>query len=1073
MRYRIESDIEVLNNQIARLETILDDPGRSTKLVDERIKLALELEKLPIKPGGAASPALRVVNELPTVVPAYFQGRQVETQVIAKFLREPSARLMTIVGREGRGKTALACRVLKELESGSLPDSLGSCDVSGIVYLSETGSRRITFENLYDDLLRLIEPTVRDDLEKLGKNANADATAKLRALLLKLPPTPIVVLLDNFEDLLELGSLRVSDVDLIAAIRHACTSTRHALKLIVTSRFPPADFEELPTAVRMAIALEEGLPKPYAENVLREMDVSGHIGFRSASDALLGRVREFTGGFPRALESFFAILSADPYTSIEDLLTDSSPQERIVNMLVGEAYNRLAPSDQLVMQALAVYGHAVGEGALDFLLEPWLPHVDCAFHLTRLAKMRFVRREGLAKAYFLHPVDREYALSRLSASDSIATGVAERPFGFKALQARAADYYDEIGKPRDAWKTKEDVAPHIRQFELRLASGSDTVAAEILVSLRAFLVKRGAFNQLLALGVQLEKGAASEIALQVALRTRATALWRIGRIKEAVEVQDQLIANLAENDEEVEIARLNRYIYSEDDEIPYEERIEVFERQLQKLQKFQPWSIQEQRITCFHISSWYESLGYMKQAREYQETALELAMQENEPDAVEAETHNLGAIEEACGNSQTAFDLYYKALGLSAKSGNPLWKANHLSSLADCYAADGDYEQAVRVIKEAIAIRKEIGDLRMDASDTNDLARYLLSSGDTASATRLNREAFEIAKDFESDLPPYYLLAARIELLSGRIGAALSEIRRARDRKRLGQTWAVESWYGAIALRAGMASDAESAFQCVVQQCDLWLSRSTMNPAAFAFRGFAHAGLYACRQERQSVQLAVESYLAARALGAAPGTTKERLQLFGTLQIDSQDTACQAIIGAITGSPISQGHGLANNETPERDRVFFCYCREDADWLKRLLVMLAPAVRNKTVQIWYDKRMKSGSKWRAEISKALARARVGVLLVSPDFLNSDFISDVELPYLLDQAERNNVEIVWVLLKEAMYELTPLADITGAHDLAEPLSELTSAQVDRVMKSIARKIKQAFDGHEGADRTALN
>ena len=63
---------------------------------------------------------------------------------------------MTIVGRAGVGKTAMVCRLLKALERGELPDDLGEMKVDGIVYLSETGSHRVNFANVFADLSKLL-----------------------------------------------------------------------------------------------------------------------------------------------------------------------------------------------------------------------------------------------------------------------------------------------------------------------------------------------------------------------------------------------------------------------------------------------------------------------------------------------------------------------------------------------------------------------------------------------------------------------------------------------------------------------------------------------------------------------------------------------------------------------------------------------------------------------------------------------------------------------------------------------------------------------------------------------------
>ena len=79
-----------------------------------------------------------------------------ETGQVGDFLRAAGLRVMTVVGRGGLGKTAMACRLLKALEGGRLPDDGGELAVAGIVYLSPVGGHPVNFPNLFADLCRLL-----------------------------------------------------------------------------------------------------------------------------------------------------------------------------------------------------------------------------------------------------------------------------------------------------------------------------------------------------------------------------------------------------------------------------------------------------------------------------------------------------------------------------------------------------------------------------------------------------------------------------------------------------------------------------------------------------------------------------------------------------------------------------------------------------------------------------------------------------------------------------------------------------------------------------------------------------
>lgn len=83
-----------------------------------------------------------------------------------------------------------------------------------------------------------------------------------------------------------------------------------------------------------------------------------------------------------------------------------------------------------------------------------------------------------------------------------------------------------------------------------------------------------------------------------------------------------------------------------------------------------------------------------------------------------------------------------------------------------------------------------------------------------------------------------------------------------------------------------------------------------------------------------------------------------------------------------------------------RDTVFVSYSHDDAEWMQAFQVMLRPVLADRGIRLWVDTDIRTGERWDPAIVDAISRSAVALLLVSPRWMDSEFIRDHELPALL-------------------------------------------------------------------------
>jgi TIR domain-containing protein len=148
------------------------------------------------------------------------------------------------------------------------------------------------------------------------------------------------------------------------------------------------------------------------------------------------------------------------------------------------------------------------------------------------------------------------------------------------------------------------------------------------------------------------------------------------------------------------------------------------------------------------------------------------------------------------------------------------------------------------------------------------------------------------------------------------------------------------------------------------------------------------------------------------------------------------------------------------------NHVFISYSHADSRWLEQLLRHLRPLMREGFIQVFSDRNIRTGADWQGEIQCALEVASIAVLLISADFLASDFIINQELPRLLAGAASRGMAIMPVIVGPSLFEMVPsLSQFQAANPPSRPLSAMRASEWKKVLVELAREI------HRVASRSA--
>ncbi|MEM9629062.1 MAG: TIR domain-containing protein [Pseudomonadota bacterium] len=143
--------------------------------------------------------------------------------------------------------------------------------------------------------------------------------------------------------------------------------------------------------------------------------------------------------------------------------------------------------------------------------------------------------------------------------------------------------------------------------------------------------------------------------------------------------------------------------------------------------------------------------------------------------------------------------------------------------------------------------------------------------------------------------------------------------------------------------------------------------------------------------------------------------------------------------------------------------VFISYSHKDEVWKDRLQTQLDVLGMEGVLNVWEDRRIAAGDDWRDEIEQAIERADVAVLLISADFLTSDFIRDEEVGPFLERRHRDGMRVIPILIRPCPWRKVDwLAKIQMRPADGRVVAAGNDYQIDHDFASIAEEISDLLE-----------
>jgi hypothetical protein len=167
---------------------------------------------------------------------------------------------------------------------------------------------------------------------------------------------------------------------------------------------------------------------------------------------------------------------------------------------------------------------------------------------------------------------------------------------------------------------------------------------------------------------------------------------------------------------------------------------------------------------------------------------------------------------------------------------------------------------------------------------------------------------------------------------------------------------------------------------------------------------------------------------------------------------------------------VQQVRDTASRQEALRVKVFVSYAHRDERLREELEKHLSPLRRSALIETWHDRRITPGAELNTEIDQYLANADLVLLLISPDFINSDYCYRREMRAALRRHAKGQARVIPIILRPVDWARTPIGKLLATPRDAKPVT--TWYRRDDALLDVAQSVRHAAE-EMTAERTAMS